>query len=225
MRSAEGRTVTKTVTIRNVVARKLNRRQRDFVHHYTAGAAGVRGNATQAAIAAGYSRKSAYSIGHDLLKHPEVGGEVQRVEGERRAAASAAAEVDLEEWSREAEAAKRFIEGLASGRIPAPMNPAEVGFLSLRLKAATYAIDRVLGRPNQPNTLAIEHKNPVAEVLKREYTPAELQSLIDWLRARVREHPAAEQPREVLALPPGRELPTATDDRGRPAPECSGGSV
>src|SRR5688572_22019454 len=121
------------------MARKLNRRQRDFVQHYTAGAAGVRGNATRAAMPAGYSQKSAYSIGHDLLKHPEVGGEVQQVEAEHLSSASATADADLEEWSREAEVAKRFIEHLASGRIPAPVNPAEVGFLSLRLKAAVYA--------------------------------------------------------------------------------------
>jgi phage terminase small subunit len=46
---------------------ELNLRQRRFVIEYIADL-----NATQAAIRAGYSPKTAYSMGHDLLKNPEI---------------------------------------------------------------------------------------------------------------------------------------------------------
>ena len=45
----------------------LNQKQRLFVEAYLADP-----NATKAAIKAGYSRKTAYSQGHDLLKKPEI---------------------------------------------------------------------------------------------------------------------------------------------------------
>lgn len=45
----------------------LNEKQKRFVAEYL-----IDLNATQAAIRAGYSETSAYSQGHDLLKHPEV---------------------------------------------------------------------------------------------------------------------------------------------------------
>jgi phage terminase small subunit len=47
---------------------KLNLRQQAFVVEYLKNG----GNATQAALAAGYSPKTAYSQGHDLLKKPEI---------------------------------------------------------------------------------------------------------------------------------------------------------
>lgn len=45
----------------------LNKRQQRFVQEYS-----VDHNATQAAIRAGYSEKTAYQQGHMLLKHPEI---------------------------------------------------------------------------------------------------------------------------------------------------------
>lgn len=47
--------------------RPLNVRQQKFVDAYF-----VSGNATQSAKDAGYSEKTAYSQGHDLLKRPEI---------------------------------------------------------------------------------------------------------------------------------------------------------
>lgn len=47
--------------------RPLNEKQRRFAHEYLKDQ-----NATQAAIRAGYSKKTAASQGHDLLKHPEI---------------------------------------------------------------------------------------------------------------------------------------------------------
>lgn len=42
-------------------------------------------NATQAAIRAGYSRRTAYSIGHDTLKEPEVAAIIERLMAARAA--------------------------------------------------------------------------------------------------------------------------------------------
>lgn len=50
----------------------LNPKQQAFAREYL-----VDRNATQAAIRAGYSRKSAHSQGHDLLKHPEIQEAIQ----------------------------------------------------------------------------------------------------------------------------------------------------
>lgn len=51
----------------------LNPRQALFVDHYM-----IHYNATQAAKDAGYSKHTAYSQGHDLLKHPEIKAEITR---------------------------------------------------------------------------------------------------------------------------------------------------
>ncbi len=46
--------------------------QRLFVEHYTKGRRGVMYNKTRAAIAAGYSPRTAYSIGSELSKKPHI---------------------------------------------------------------------------------------------------------------------------------------------------------
>jgi len=51
----------------SAVQRALNERQKRFANEYI-----IDFNATQAAIRAGYSKQTAYSQGHDLLKHPEI---------------------------------------------------------------------------------------------------------------------------------------------------------
>jgi phage terminase small subunit len=51
----------------------LNNRQRAFVEHYLR-----TWNASESARLAGYSVKTAYSIGHELLKKPEVVVEIER---------------------------------------------------------------------------------------------------------------------------------------------------
>lgn len=51
---------------------KLNLRQQRFVDAYL-----LDPNATKAAIAAGYSEKTAGSQGHDLLKHPEIADAIE----------------------------------------------------------------------------------------------------------------------------------------------------
>ncbi len=65
----------------------LMARQRKFVDAYL-----VSGNATSAAIAAGYSERTAYSIGSRLLKNVEIAAAV----GIRRERASTKADLTLE---------------------------------------------------------------------------------------------------------------------------------
>jgi phage terminase small subunit len=52
----------------------MNKRQRLFVNEYL-----VDFNATQAAIRAGYSERTAGQGGHELLKNPEVKAEIDRL--------------------------------------------------------------------------------------------------------------------------------------------------
>lgn len=54
----------------------LNERQNKFVREYI-----KTNNATQAAISAGYSKKTAYSIGQENLKKPEI---AEAIEKERK---------------------------------------------------------------------------------------------------------------------------------------------
>lgn len=56
----------------------LNEKQQRFVDEYL-----VDLNATQAAIRAGYSKKTAYQQGHELLKHPEVEQAISAAKAER----------------------------------------------------------------------------------------------------------------------------------------------
>jgi phage terminase small subunit len=62
----------------------LNERQKAFADYYI-----QTGNATEAAIKAGYSEKTAYSIGNENLKKPEISayiGERMSSQGEKRVA-------------------------------------------------------------------------------------------------------------------------------------------
>ena len=62
----------------------LNERQKAFADYYI-----QTGNATEAAIKAGYSEKTAYSIGNENLKKPEISayiGERMAERGEKRVA-------------------------------------------------------------------------------------------------------------------------------------------
>ncbi len=54
--------------------KKLTPKQQKFCEEYAAS-----GNATQSAIAAGYSAKTAYSIGEENLRKPEIISEIKRL--------------------------------------------------------------------------------------------------------------------------------------------------
>ena len=55
------------------------KKQRDFVAAYLSNGL----NATQAALSAGYSKKTAYSIGHNLLKKVEIREEIEKALNDR----------------------------------------------------------------------------------------------------------------------------------------------
>ena len=61
----------------------LTKRNKDFIEYYTKDK-DTRGNATQSAIKAGYSKRTAYSIGQRLLKHVEVKEAIASIEEEIR---------------------------------------------------------------------------------------------------------------------------------------------
>ena len=71
---------------------KLNARQQAFVEAYA-------GNATTAALAAGYSPKTAYSQGQRLLKLVEVQGAIKAREAQRLAPTIATRQERQEFWT------------------------------------------------------------------------------------------------------------------------------
>ena len=75
-----------------LTTRKLTAKQQAFVNAYT-------GNATEAALAAGYSRKAAYSIGQALLKKHEIHEAVRARQDERETPLIATREQRQKFWS------------------------------------------------------------------------------------------------------------------------------
>ena len=61
----------------------LNAKQKEFAHHYSASH-----NATQAAVAAGYSERRARDTGSELLRKPDVAALVSELDAEKRGAQS-----------------------------------------------------------------------------------------------------------------------------------------
>lgn len=74
---------------------KLNQKQAQFVREYI-----IDLNATQAAIRAGYSKKTAYSIGQRLLKHVEVQNELQNAMSRRAKKNEITADMVLQELAK-----------------------------------------------------------------------------------------------------------------------------
>lgn len=73
----------------------LNKKQQRFVEEYI-----VDLNATQAAIRAGYSAKTAYRIGHDLLQKTSVSDAIQKAMAERSERTQITADAVLLELAR-----------------------------------------------------------------------------------------------------------------------------
>lgn len=63
------------------ITKKLTQKQQRFVDEYI-----ISGNATQAAIKAGYSKRSAYSTGQENLKKPVIKAELERRNNEIKSA-------------------------------------------------------------------------------------------------------------------------------------------
>ena len=61
----------------------MNRKQTEFVRCYTDIGKEWAGNATQSALKAGYSQRTAYSIGARLLKHAEIMDKIEQIESDR----------------------------------------------------------------------------------------------------------------------------------------------
>jgi phage terminase small subunit len=74
---------------------KLTDKQRLFVHEYL-----IDYNATQSAIRAGYSKDTAGSIGHELLKKPEIAEALETLKTERLANAGVTAERVIAELAK-----------------------------------------------------------------------------------------------------------------------------
>lgn len=81
------------------MAGKLNEKQLRFVQEYL-----IDLNATQAALRAGYSEKTAYAQGHALLKHPEVQAVIDQSKLERSQETQIDAAWVLKRLAAEAEA-------------------------------------------------------------------------------------------------------------------------
>jgi phage terminase small subunit len=75
--------------------KKLTDKQQQFVEEYL-----VDLNVTQAALRAGYSEKTAYSIGHENLKKPEVQEAIQRAVQERQERTRVTADRVIQELAR-----------------------------------------------------------------------------------------------------------------------------
>ena len=74
---------------------KLTPKQQRFVEEYL-----IDLNATQAAIRAGYSAKTAEVIGHENLRKPNIQSEIDKVMGERSARTEITADRVLREYAR-----------------------------------------------------------------------------------------------------------------------------
>lgn len=75
--------------------KKLTDKQQQFVEEYL-----VDLNVTQAALRAGYSEKTAYSIGHENLKKPEVQEAIQKAVQERQERTRVTADQVVNELAR-----------------------------------------------------------------------------------------------------------------------------
>lgn len=73
--------------------KKLTAKQKRFVEEYL-----IDLNATQAAIRAGYSERTAHSIGHELLRKPEIQAAIAEKMAERSKRVEVTADRVLEEW-------------------------------------------------------------------------------------------------------------------------------
>lgn len=107
----------------------MNQKQKTFASEYV-----IDYNATQAAIRAGYSERSAYSQAHELLKKPEIQEAIKELEAAASARTSITKDMVLKELARIAFVDPRnlFDEG---GR------PKDIRFLDPDTAAALSSVD------------------------------------------------------------------------------------
>lgn len=117
------------------MAAKLTARRRSFIRHYLAGKRGVRGNATKAAQAAGYSKKTAYAQGCRLLKKAEVAKAIKSLQEQ----ADADVTTQLRDWNELAVGAQSTVVKIEKGQVKK--------LAAVRLLAAREILDRTFGKP------------------------------------------------------------------------------
>lgn len=100
----------------------MNRRQQRFVEEYL-----VDLNATQAAIRAGYSEKTAYSVGNENLSKPEIKSAIDAEMARRSQATAITAERVLKELAKVAFFDKRKLFDTTGQFIPPNKWDAELG--------------------------------------------------------------------------------------------------
>ena len=101
----------------------LNKKQEQFCHEYL-----IDKNATQAAIRAGYSQKTAYSQGHDLLKKPEIKTRIDKLYQEQ-----------VERLKMSADEVLIELANIAKGNIK--------DFLAFKTEKTQVGIDEETGQP------------------------------------------------------------------------------
>lgn len=116
--------------------KKLNARQESFVFYYAAGTDGTKGNATKSAIAAGYSPKSAKTVGPRLLEN--VGIQQALIETRKKLGEGVAAAIVP--WADLASGAQRVLVDVSLGTVPAKEG-------GVRMLAADKILDRAFGKP------------------------------------------------------------------------------
>lgn len=92
---AQAQAAAEEMVYTGTVRPKLNDKQKRFVLEYV-----IDLNATQAAIRAGYSRKTAGTIGHELLKKPEIQEAIRKAKAERAERTKITADRVLTELAR-----------------------------------------------------------------------------------------------------------------------------
>lgn len=139
----------------------LNARQAEFVRHYTAGADGVRGNATQAYRAAGYTSRAAEVEAAKLVRNPKVRAAIAVA----HAAAEGGAARKLKDWKDLAVDAQQRTESLAAGFLPDPANGGREARICDR---DTAAVGKLLLQANlaliergYPQKLQLEHSGRI----------------------------------------------------------------
>lgn len=131
----------------------LNTRQQLFVEHYL-----KLNNATQAAIAAGYSQRTAGQIGHELLKKPEIASRV-----------SARAASALEAAKMEADEVLALLTGIARADVKPFLSSVGVTLpeeapthLIRRLKVRSRIVKDENGEPTTETETEIELHDPLS---------------------------------------------------------------
>lgn len=128
---------------------RLTLRQRRFVAEYL-----IDGNATQAAIRAGYSEDTAGSTGHENLKKPEIANRLRELEDEHLRALDLTAErVALAHWEDHLRAVENGKTNESTAALNGVLKARSLGGTTVKVDgeikglsdAAARVLDRMIG--------------------------------------------------------------------------------